>query len=119
MIIRKIHLMPIRALKYSMSNIKTQQMAVLLGGVDKIVSALSLQDLPEGTQLKILGRFADVVFKRILLRVPQEHVEEVKRALADEESDMDAFTKALERTIPNLDTRIQEEIENTISDFRK
>ena len=115
-------LMSVRTLKYNMNNsMKTQQIAVLLGGADKIVSALSLEALPEETQLTIIKRFSDVVFKRILLRVPLEHVEEVKRVLTDGDNaiDMDAFAEILERAIPNSALCIQEEIENAISDFHK
>ncbi len=104
-----------------MSNIKTQQAAALLRSMDKIVSALSLESLSEETQFAIIKRFSDVVFKRVLLRVPLEHVEEVKRALSGGEgaADMDAFAEILERAIPNSALCIQEEIEKAISDFRK
>ncbi|MDO8561255.1 MAG: hypothetical protein Q7S05_00305 [bacterium] len=102
------------------NNIKIRQIEALLGSMDKIVSALSLEALSEETQLTILKRFSDIVFKRILLRVPQEYVEEVKRALTEGEDaiDMDAFAEILERAIPNSALCIQEEIENAISEFQ-
>lgn len=103
-----------------MYNKKTQFVEVLLGGVDKIVSLLSIEKLSEKDQLAVVERFADIVLKRVLLRVSPEYTEEVKRVLVGEnDGGMDTLVDLLERTIPNIDVCIQEEIQKTVADFRK
>lgn len=104
-----------------MNNTKTQYLAALLGGVDMIVAKLSIETLPEETQIIVIQGFADIVFKRLLLRVPQEHIEDVKLAFRDPKiaADIEQFRDILIRVIPNLEVCVREEMANATSDIRK
>lgn len=87
----------------------------LLGNVDEIVRILGIGTLPEEDQLKIIDRFAEILFKRILLRIPDDRIDEAKEALA---GDPETFLQTLEQIIPNIETCIEEEIQNTATDFQ-
>lgn len=86
----------------------------LFGNIDEIVRILDIDTLPEEDQLKIIDRFAEILFKRILLHIPDDHINEVKEALA---GDPETFLQTLEQVIPDIETRIEEEIRNTAADF--
>lgn len=103
-----------------MSDIKIQQLESFLGNIDKIVFALGINELPEESQLKIIERFSDILFKRILLRVPKEHTEEVKQVFLDDKNGgAEKLAETLRGVIPNIDDCIKEEFENTVVDFKK
>lgn len=102
-----------------MPNKKTQQLEILLGNVDRIVSLLSLETFPEEDQMRVIDRFADILLKRILLRIPPENIEEAKQALLAEDGDLERFADILKRVIPESDKCLQEEFEKTILDFKQ
>lgn len=64
-----------------MHNDDKTQLYDLLGGLDNLVAALHIEALPEEMQLSIVERFASVLLKRILLKVPDNQVDPVKEAL--------------------------------------
>ncbi|NTW30955.1 MAG: hypothetical protein HGA33_06745 [Candidatus Moranbacteria bacterium] len=90
---------------------------LLIGGSDRIVALLGIESLPEEDQLVLVGRFSDIVLKRVLLRVPDENVEDVKRALLSDGGNLEAFITALEASIPDFDRCLEEELEKTVADF--
>jgi hypothetical protein len=90
---------------------------LLIGGSDRIVTLLGIESLPPEDQLALAGRFSDIVLKRLLLRVPDEQVEDVKRALMSEGGNLEAFISALEHSIPDFDRCLEEELEKTVADF--
>lgn len=90
---------------------------LLIGGTDRLVTLLGIESLPAEDQLVLVGRFSDIVLKRMLLRVPDENVEDVKRALMSEGGNVEAFISALERFVPDFDRSLEEELAKTVSDF--
>ncbi len=89
---------------------------MLLGDIDRIVDILEIETLPEEDQLKIIDQFAEILFKRILLRIPDDRIKEVKNAL---EGNPETFLHTLEQIIPDIDTCIQEEMLKTVDDFKQ
>ena len=88
----------------------------LLGGIDNLVAALHIEALPEEMQLAIVERFASVLFKRILLQVPDDRVEAVKQSLESE--DIDRFTATLSESIPDVHAYVSSEIVRMAAEFR-
>ena len=94
-----------------------QQLVNFFGGLDALVGVLRIGHLPEDTQLLIIERFADVLFKRILLFIPESEQERVCLELKTS-SEVDAFTQVLTRAIPDIDSRIREEIRRGVAEFQ-
>jgi hypothetical protein len=90
---------------------------LLIGGTDRLVTLLGIESLPEEDQLVLVGRFSDIVLKRMLLRVPDENVEDVKRALLSDGGNLEAFISALECSVPDFDRSLEEVLAKTVSDF--
>lgn len=90
---------------------------LLIGGTDRMVTLLGIGSLPEEEQLAIVGRFSDIVLKRMLLRVPDENVGDVKQALMSDGGNLEAFISALERSVPDFNRSLEEELETTVADF--
>lgn len=88
----------------------------VIGDIDQLVEELGLGSLPAESQAAIVGRFAEILLHRILLRVPDQHIETVKQAL---EGNPEAFATALAQTIPDIDSALREDFVQTLRDFKR
>lgn len=102
-----------------MPNETVSHIGMLAGGADHIVELLGIESLSHEDQALLVERFSDIVLKRLLLRVPAEHVEEMRRALLSDDSTPDSFFEGLERSIPDLNAAVREDLEKTVADFRE
>ena len=88
----------------------------VIGDIDHIIEELSLKSLPAESQAAIVGRFSEILLHRLLLRVPEQHIETIKHSL---EGNPEAFAAALETTIPDIENALREDFEQTLSDFQR
>ncbi len=89
-----------------MNDRETEMIYALAGGLEDISRRLHIQDLSGDTQAAVLSRFASVLFKKILLRVPDDRVGEIKAALS--EGDADVFLSSLTVVIPDMQRSLVE-----------
>ena len=104
-----------------MRNDETQNLIRMFGGMDTLVSALRITELPRELQIEVVARFSENIFKRILLHVPREHVSRVIDVLdahAEEGNDFEELIIVLDQHIPNMEVSIREEIQRAIAQFR-
>ncbi len=99
---------------------KKEQWEALLGGVDEIVSLLSIEALPPEDQMKVIEKFSSIVFKRVLLRIPEAFAEELKAIIASGENidDMTVVRDLLLRAFPDLNAVVREEMTQVETLFR-
>lgn len=98
----------------------TEQWEALLGGMDEIVALLSLEALTQGDQLKVIEKFSSIVFKRLLLRIPEEFVSELRSTIDETENDenLEAVINIFTRAFPDLNTVVHEEMLEVAKLFR-
>ncbi|NTW46248.1 MAG: hypothetical protein HGB18_04350 [Candidatus Moranbacteria bacterium] len=85
---------------------------------EKIVDLLGVDAASLDDQLLLTGKFADIVTKRLLLRVPEERTEEVRQALAVEGVTLESFLDTIRTLVPDFDRAFDEEMEWTAALFR-
>ena len=95
-----------------------QRFEVLAGGSDHIVEILGIHDVSVEDQALLADRFADIVLKRLLLRVSDDRIEDMKRVLSEETSGPESFVSVLKASIPDFDDRLREVMDQTVADFR-
>ena len=99
-----------------MSHNTTDFIHAVIGDIDHIIEELGLGSLPAESQAAIVGRFSEILLHRLLLRVPEQHIETIKLSL---EGNPEAFAAALETTIPDIENALREDFEQTLSDFQR
>lgn len=99
----------------------TQLLKSLIDHSDNLIERLSLEDYSAEDQLKIIERFSEIFFKRILLRIPPEHTETIKASLEAKEGSegMEYFLETIRKCIPNIDQTIEEEFNYTLENFQQ
>ena len=88
----------------------------VIGDIDHIVEELGVGSLPAESQAAVVGRFSEILLHRLLLRVPDQHTETIKRSL---EGSPEAFAAALEMTIPDIEYALREDFAQSLSDFQR
>ena len=101
-----------------MSEQSFEQFNYLMGRTDALVNRLRIEHLPENLQFAIIGQFTELLFKRVLLRVPKEHTGQVKQEIDETDDSLDAFVDALARAVPELNSAVDEEISRGVAQFR-
>lgn len=99
-----------------MSHNATDFIHSVIGDVDRIVELLAIESLPAEDQEHIVGRFAEILLHRLLLRVPDQHIETIKRSLEGSPED---FSVALGEAVPDIETALREDFDQTLADFKK
>lgn len=94
-----------------------RQIALALSA-EKIVDLLGIGDATLEDQLLLTGKFADVVTKRLLLRVPEDRTEDVKLALGREGVTLESLLDTLRELIPDFDSAFDEEMAWVAALFR-
>lgn len=99
---------------------KKENWEMLLGGMDEIVVLLSLEALTQGDQMKVIEKFSSIVFKRLLLRIPEEFVSELRSTIdeAGNDENMEAVIGILTRAFPDLNAIVREEMSEVAKLFR-
>lgn len=88
----------------------------VIGDIDQLIEELGLGSLPTESQAAVVGRFAEILLHRLLLRVPDSHIETVKHSL---EGDPEEFAAALSQTVPDIDSALREDFAQTLRDFQR
>jgi len=104
-----------------MRETEAQNLIRMFGGLDSLVGVLRITNLPSESQLEIVTRFSEHIFKRILLHVPREHIGRVIDVLdahREEGSDFEELIIILDQHVPNSEISLREEIEKAIAHFR-
>ncbi len=98
-----------------------QMLITIFGGKVILANALGVTRYPDEVQTRILERFCECVFKRVLLCVPEEHIGGMIDAFEDHRASgrtFDPLIDSLNRYVPNMDTCVREEIERAVGEFR-
>ncbi len=98
-----------------------QMLITIFGGKDILASALGIAPYSDEMQTRILERFCECVFKRVLLCVPEEHIGGMIDAFEEHRVSgrtFDPLIDSLNRYVPNMDACVREEIERAVGEFR-
>ncbi len=98
-----------------------QMLITIFGGKNILASVLGVARYPDEVQTRILERFCECVFKRVLLCVPEEHIGGIIDTFEDHRASgrtLEPLIDALNRYVPNMDTCVREEIERAVGEFR-
>lgn len=99
----------------------TEQWKALLGSMDEIVALLAIETLSKEDQLTMIGKFSHIVFKRLLLRIPEEYSEALRAIIEGDDADgsMEAIIGLLARAFPDLNAVVREEMAGVAKLFRQ
>lgn len=104
-----------------MRETEAQNLIRMFGGLDSLVGVLRITEYPKESQLEIVTRFSEHIFKRILLHVPREYVPRVIDVLdahREEGSDFEELIIILDQHIPSSEISLRKEVEQAIAHFR-
>ena len=97
-----------------------QMLITIFGGNEILSESLGITSYPDEVRVRILERFCECVFKRILLCVPQEYVGSVIDTFEEHRASarvLETLVDSLRRYIPNVDDCMREELERAMKEF--
>lgn len=92
----------------------------LISDMDALANALGVSDCTPELQLQIIGAWSDLLFKRLLLRIPEEHTHDVQTLISQRTAESDTLTllSSLLAFLPDPQVTLAAEVEKAIKEFR-
>lgn len=98
-----------------------QHFATLIRDIDALSRALHIEHCSPELQSKIISEWGNLLFKRLLLRIPAAHTASVQKTIFDmhgEGKDSAELLEALAEYIPDFERTLEEEVVRTLEEFR-
>ena len=99
----------------------TTELNALITDMDALARALGVEDCTPELQLQITGAWSELLFKRLLLRIPDAQTAAVQSIITREPiegAELDSLLDPILSLIPDADTVLREEITRAIGEFR-